>query len=70
MAFLEKEPGFDIVQDAFFSAVEKDSNLLMTSVNYGEVYYIVLRECGKEKATEITHIIDSLPIDVIDGRIQ
>jgi ribonuclease VapC len=38
----------------------------MTSVNYGEVYYIVLRECGQPKAEEIERIIRTLPIEIID----
>lgn len=47
-------------------AVERDSNLLMTSVNYGEVYYTVLRECGQQKAEEIESVIRTLPIEIVD----
>ncbi len=65
LVFLEKEPGFEKVESFFVSAVEKDKSLLMTSVNFGEVYYIVLRECGQEKAQEIEKIIRTLPIDII-----
>jgi ribonuclease VapC len=46
--------------------VEKDNYLLMTTVNLGEVYYIVLRECGLEKALETEKIIKTLPIEIID----
>jgi len=66
IAFLEKEPGFEKIQSLFVEAVEKDNNLFMTSVNYGEVYYIVLRECGQEKANEIERIIQGLPLEIID----
>jgi predicted nucleic acid-binding protein len=66
LVFLEKEPGYEKVESLFVNAIEKDKSLLMTSVNYGEVYYIVLRECGQEKAHEIEKIIRTLPIDVID----
>ncbi len=66
LAFFEKEPGYEKVQAAFVNAAEKDSNLLMTSVNFGEVYYIVLRECGQPKAEEIERIIRTLPIEIID----
>jgi ribonuclease VapC len=66
LTFFEKEPGYEKVQAAFVNAAEKDSNLLMTSVNYGEVYYIVLRECGQPKAEEIERIIRTLPIEIID----
>jgi len=66
LVFLEKEPGFEKVESFFVNAIEKDKSLLMTSVNFGEVYYIVLRECGQEKAHEIEKIIRTLPIDIID----
>jgi len=66
LVFLEKEAGFEKVESFFVNAVEKDNYLLMTSVNYGEVYYIVLRECGQEKAHEIEKIIRTLPIEIVD----
>lgn len=66
LVFLEKEPGFEKVESFFVSAIEKNNYLLMTSVNFGEVYYIVLRECGQEKAHEIENIIKTLPIEIID----
>ena len=66
LVFLEKEAGFEKVEQFFVTAVEKDNYLLMTSVNFGEVYYIILRECGQEKAHEIEKIIRTLPIDIID----
>lgn len=65
LVFLEKEAGFEKVESFFVNAVEKDNYLLMTSVNYGEVYYIVLRECGQEKAHEIEKIIRTLPIEIV-----
>ena len=70
MVFLEKEPGYDKVQSMLVNAAEKDNHLLMTSVNFGEVYYIVLRECGKEKVEEIESVIRALPIDIIDAGIE
>jgi ribonuclease VapC len=66
LVFLEKEPGFEKIESFFVNAVEKDKSLLMTAVNFGEVYYIVLRECGQEKAHEIEKIIRTLPIEIID----
>jgi len=70
LVFLEREAGFDKVENFFISATEKDNYLLMTSVNYGEVYYIVLRECGQDKADEVERTIKTLPIEIIDVNIQ
>ena len=66
LVFLEKEAGYEKVEQSFVTAVEKDNYLLMTAVNFGEVYYIVLRECGPDKAHEIEKIIRTLPIEIID----
>jgi len=66
LAYFEKEPGYQKVKAAFLDAVEKDTNLLMTAVNFGEVYYIVLRECGQQKVDEIEKIIQTLPIEIVD----
>ena len=52
MAFLEKEPGFKKIESLFKSAAEKADYLLITSVNLGEVFYIILRECGEDKARD------------------
>ena len=70
LVFLEKEAGYEKVEQSFVAAVEKDKYLLMSSVNFGEVYYIVLRECGQDKAHEIEKIIMTLPIEIIDVDIQ
>jgi predicted nucleic acid-binding protein len=66
LAYLEKEPGYEIVKAAFLDAVDKDTKLLMTSVNFGKVYYIIMRECGQQKADEIEKVIQSLPIEIVD----
>ena len=70
LVFLEKEDGYEKVEQSFVNAVEKDKYLLMSSVNFGEVYYIVLRECGQDKAYEIEKIIRTLPIEIIDVDMQ
>jgi ribonuclease VapC len=67
MVFLEKEPGFEKIESLFKSAAEKGDYLLITSVNLGEVFYIILRECGEAKAQEIEEIVQTLPIKVIDA---
>ena len=70
MAFLEREPGYEIVKSFFVSAVEKDEPLLMTTVNYGEVYYIILRECGRDKIEHIDNVIRTLPIEFVDTDVH
>ena len=70
MIFLEKEDGFEKMESFFIDAIQNDNNLLMTTINYGEICYIVLRECGQVKLNEIEKIIETLPIDIIDVDIN
>ncbi|MCL4385140.1 MAG: type II toxin-antitoxin system VapC family toxin [Cyanobacteria bacterium] len=70
MVFLEREPGFEKVKAIIAMSAEKNNDLLITSVNYGEIYYIILREYGQDKANEIERVLKSLPIEVVDVDIQ
>lgn len=65
MVFLEREPGFGRVQEIFEIAIDERANVLMSAVNFGEVLYIVLRECGQDKADGIERTIDQLPIELV-----
>ena len=65
MAYLEKEPGYLEVHDVFVDAAEFDRKILMNIVNWGEVYYILMRDYGMEKAEAIAKIVDTFPIQII-----
>jgi len=66
LAFFGKELGYDKVESALINALDTGSILLMTSVNFGEVYYVILRRKGQEKAEEIAKSIQTLPIEIVD----
>ena len=65
MAYLEKEPGHEKVQDLLAKAIEDEKSLLMTTVNFGEVYYLIVREKGAQEAENILQLLQTLPIDII-----
>ena len=54
IAYLEKDGGYEKMIHYFQEAVEANRNLLLSVVNWGEVYYIVLREYGKNSSTTST----------------
>jgi predicted nucleic acid-binding protein len=49
------------------SASEGKSKHLMSSANWGEIYYIIWRERGRKSAEEALHAIDNLPVEVVDA---
>jgi predicted nucleic acid-binding protein len=67
LCYLEQEPGYEKIIDLFEEAVESSKPLLMCIVNWGEVYYQVMRRFGDQKAQEIEHLIQTLPITVIEA---
>lgn len=66
LVYLEKEPGYEKARDALTRAAETEGNLLMSSVNWGEVYYSTRKKKGGGVADEVMNILESFPIDVVD----
>jgi len=70
IAYLEKDSGYEKIVDYFESAVNNKMGLLMCIVNWGEVYYIILREQGTEKVLEFEKIFQALTIKIVDTDIE
>ncbi|MBI5373917.1 MAG: type II toxin-antitoxin system VapC family toxin [Candidatus Schekmanbacteria bacterium] len=66
IAFFEDEPGALKVEQILKQAESGKVNLLMSMVNWGEVYYSIYRSKGEDKAEESLLIIEQLPIKLID----
>ena len=67
LCYLEQEPGYEKVIDLIEKAVESSKPLLMCIVNWGEVYYQVMRRFGDQKTQEIEQLIQTLPITLIEA---
>ena len=66
VAYLWKQSGYEKVQDFLTKATDDEKRLLMTTVNLGEVYYLLLRDHGPEDAEKILKVIETLPIDFVE----
>lgn len=66
MTFFEDRPGAEKVEELLTRAAEKKHPLLMSVVNWGEVYYSVWRARGEKAASAKLQEIAQLPIQVID----
>jgi predicted nucleic acid-binding protein len=63
LAYLNGEPAAEAVGQAMKDAGDSGSSLLMSEINIGEVYYILSRKRGPEKADYFVDIIlQGLPI--------
>lgn len=63
LAYLNGGPAAEAVEQAMKDAEDSDSSLLMSDINIGEVYYILSRKRGSEKADYfVDTILQGLPI--------
>lgn len=63
LAYLSGEPGGEKVKAAMEAARDEGRPLLLCEINAGEVYYILSRRRGKEKADYFMEsIVPSLPV--------
>jgi ribonuclease VapC len=70
LAYFEGEAGKDTMIEVFRSARDSGKDLLLSVVNWGEVYYITLREAGLQRADEVAHLISTLPIEVVPADLH
>jgi len=70
LCYLEQEPGFEKVVDLLEEASASSQPLYMCVVNWGEVWYQVMRRLGEERAIEIERIISTLPIEIVEADLS
>ena len=70
MCYLEQEAGHEKVIDLFEQASHSSKPLLMCVVNWGEVYYQVMRRLGEARAQEIERLIRSFPITLVEADLD
>jgi len=70
LAFLRNESGADDVRGLLRTAGDAERPLLLTAVNWGEVFYITLRKGGRARADELPGILSSLPIDIVPADLE
>jgi len=70
LAYIEGEAGAEKMIEIFRIARDSGRALLVSVVNWGEVYYITLREGGRDRAEEVAHLISTLPIQVVPADLE
>jgi len=66
IAYFEDEPGAEKVAQLLAQAELGEIALLMSIVNWGEVYYILYRSKGEYAAEESILVMDQLPITLVE----
>ena len=69
-AFLRDKPGATKVDELLKEAMRGHASVLMSAVNYGEVYGVILRVHGQEQALTAVQAVSPLPIEMMDATPQ
>ena len=70
LAFLQKTPSAYKVNELLKEALRERAKVLMSAVNYGEVYGKILRDSGPERALIAVQAMSPLPIEMLDATPQ
>jgi ribonuclease VapC len=70
VAFLQAKPGDKKVNELLKEATLGRAAIVMSAVNYGEVYGVILRVHGPERARATMSAIQPLPITLVDATPQ
>jgi len=70
MTFFEDRPGAGKVEDLIRLGVEDKRQLLMSVVNWGEVYYSTWRAKGPGVARKVLVDIAQLPLEIVDADLE
>ncbi len=70
IAFFADEPAADAVEKILEQAAAEKHRLLMSVVNWGEVYYNTMREVSVEAAEQKLKEMDAMPIEIVGVDIQ
>jgi predicted nucleic acid-binding protein len=66
LGFLEARPGVaEKVQHLLLQAASHNSVLLMSAINWGEVFYLVWKHHGQDQAYEKERMLLELPISIM-----
>ena len=66
ISYLENESGAAEIAKILTRASQKDIKIYFCIINWGEVYYITLRECGQRICDTVMSVINLLPLTIVD----
>ena len=67
IAYFEDEEGASKVADIIELSLHHETELFLSVINWGEMYYIALREGGEERAELYKSIIQRYPIIIVEA---
>jgi predicted nucleic acid-binding protein len=66
VCLFNKEPGWEIVQRAFYERQRAGGKALLNWINWGEFYYVLRRRVGPHRADETMQLLEQLPVQMVE----
>ena len=70
IAHFEDEAGGEEVRKILRAASGGKTEIFLSVINLGEVYYNALRERSREKAEEVLFLLEQLPIEIVNADME
>ena len=70
LAFFKDEPAGPAVEELIHKASAEKIRLLLSVVNWGEVYYGMWRAGGEAAANDVAADLSRMPIELVDADLQ
>ena len=70
LAYFEKEPGYEKIQELLTAAAVGHRRLFLSTVNWGEVYYVTHRTHGVSQANQVAQVIETFPVELVDVDVE
>lgn len=70
MSYFENRPGGDVVEELMAGCIDGKTELFMSIVNWGEVYYSAWRAGGEDGARRLAAEISQFPIQLMDADFE
>ncbi len=70
IAFFRKETGYEIVRDFLVKISNDEAEGYITTVNIGEVYYMICRKSNSKNAEEAIHALLHFPLQIIEADLK
>jgi len=65
LAYLNNENGSALIEEMLKKAQKRDAVIFLTSMDLAEIYHIVLKEEGRDKALKTMVLVRNLPIESV-----
>ena len=70
IALFEDEPAAEAVENILHRATLDRDRLLLTVVNWGEIYYSIMRATSQKEAEAVMEKTASLPIELVEADLE